>query len=560
MRRALLATLVFAASSCTCNSKLNPVHVSLTAEPTALDFGVIAPGTVAQKTLTLTAGGGKVTFDSITVSDDARHAFSIGVPPTSAEPGAPATLTVTYAPGAEGADAASVVVSLTSDGLNEVVVPLVGRALVGADAGSDAGTNDGGSVDAGTDAGFDGGTDAGTDAGMDAGLDAGTDAGFDAGFDAGSPYDGGLIIYDGGACMENMGLGNTRWTSFGKAYFPELLWNGSAYDAIFYDINESYAGHVDGLGQSVGSQITITGSPGAASVLVRSARGADGGIGIVFADDRAGLPNRATYFAQVSPSLSPIPNTEILVQSTTVDAPNVAWNPADQEWAVEYSVSPSSLFFARIDSTGALISGSQRTLSTNAIIGRAGDTRSMVWTGNVWAVAWSEGQSIVLEEVDRSGNLVAASKTTVVTIPTPDQVFDPAIAVGPSEYMVGWQDNRGGVAMARARVARVGFGGGLVPNSEVVVGEPIGLSDAVDVIWDGHQYFVAHGQQDGTEERVAIATLDVNGNITTASHIVTCLSPGANEFNPRITWNGQVHAIAYTYQGTIVEGRTLLVP
>lgn len=565
MKRALILLPLVLFIGCNCGGRVAPVHLSVEAGPRSLDFGVLAPGDSLRQTLTLTAHGADLHVARIALRDDARGSFSVGAGPELLTAELPAELGVTYAPRAEAAEAASLVVSF-EDGLDDLVVPLLGRAVRGAQA--DAGPTDAGPVDAGTDAGpVDAGTDAGlldggVDAGMnaaDSGMDAGVDAGVDAGADAGSAdagsFDAGLVVFDGGFCPGNQGFGHTRWPGAGAANLVELHWQGTDYAAFFYG-RESWYLRVDAVGQEQPATLQqVTPDLSSASLFVRAARGPTS-WGVVYADDRAGLNGRTCYFARVDLTGAVIAGSEISLGPSSDVSCNIAFNPLDSEWGVTWG-SNNTTRFERLSSAGARIAGSQLTLSTTSYVARLGMSRSLIWSGSRWVVTWAEPSAIKLVEIDRLGALQTSSLTTVST----GTCFDPAVAVAPGQYGVAWQQN------GEVRFARVNEGGGLVAGSNRVLNASAGTASSADVVWDGTVFFVAFTQQPvstpGMGQRVAIATVDAAGQAT-PGRVVTCGGSG-DDFFPRVTWNGALHAVAYSRQyapaGTVTqEGRVLLVP
>ena len=108
----------------------------------------------------------------------------------------------------------------------------------------------------------------------------------------------------------------------------------------------------------------------------------------------------------------------------------------------------------------------------------------------------------------------------------------------------------------------------MVAGSEFVLSpRTTGVSSSADLVWDGTQYFVAFSKQpagaSGSGQLTAVARVSASGQ-PGAIRVVTCAGPG-NDFFPRVTWNGVVHAIAYTRQyapsgTTLQEGRVLLLP
>lgn len=533
-----VASLMLA--GCNCGSRLIPTHVSVEVSPRSLDFGTVSPGSDAVLMLKVTAHGQALHPDPLSVRDDARASFSASGPDTLNDESS-VDVPVHYAPGAEGADAALLVLSFSKDGLDDVVVPLVGRAMNGLIEGhDDAGTPDSGTPDAGPlpDAGApfpDGG------AYVPAGCMPMVPA-------------GGYLVFDGGFCPGNAGYGHVRWPDSAEANLAELHCDGQGYASFFYK-NQSFYGGIDPAGELEMSTLRQV-SPGPAlGVFPRAARGKTE-WGLVFSDDRDVHPRRV-YFKRVSFSGVPVPNSELPMPTAAWDtSAAIAYDPLDDEWGVLWGTD-SDITFIRISGAGALISNSQRTLSSTAGSAyRIGMARALQWAGDRYVAVWSEGQSIVLEELDRLGEPIAASKTTVGAVTGNDSVLDPAVAVAPGQYGVAWHQWNG--PDFNVRFARVAVGGGLISGSEAQFGTK---ASSPDVQWDGTGFFLAFMEQASGVE-LSVAKI---GPQSQPARVVTCGGSAGQAFFPRITWNGAVHAIAYTWQyfpgGTAIqEGRVLLIP
>jgi hypothetical protein len=185
------ALLLVLATGCQCGPRVNVVRGELRLSPASLTLAA-APGTTTSQVITLTNGGTiAIPVSSARVEGDTRAAFTVSPSSLEVPAASSATLTVSYAPSAEGDDAARVVIDAEATNGSTFIVALLGAARV-----PDAGVPDSGVTDSGVpDSGL---PDAGpVDAGLaDAGApDAGVpDAGVpDAGVpDAGAPDAGAL--------------------------------------------------------------------------------------------------------------------------------------------------------------------------------------------------------------------------------------------------------------------------------------------------------------------------------------------------------------------------------
>jgi len=127
--RVLLATaLALAFSACTCGpSQTSRTRPEIDVNPTSVDFGTVAPGASASRSVTITSRGTTpVTISDLSVQGDAT--FSTSASPRTLAPGETYEVQVTWAAPAGGPHAARLVV--TSDAVNapELLIPLAGDA------------------------------------------------------------------------------------------------------------------------------------------------------------------------------------------------------------------------------------------------------------------------------------------------------------------------------------------------------------------------------------------------------------------------------------------------
>lgn len=140
-------------SGCNCGPPLSNARPEIQVLPASLDFGSRVSGSVTTRTVAVTnTGVAALTLSRLTLDGDLRSAFSLGSAPTTVQPGATISLSVSYtAPLAEGPDGASLLIESDAQAAPEVRVSLAGRAVYEtADAGPpDAGPPDAGPPDAG---------------------------------------------------------------------------------------------------------------------------------------------------------------------------------------------------------------------------------------------------------------------------------------------------------------------------------------------------------------------------------------------------------------------------
>ncbi len=526
----LLATLV--GSACNCGGRVSSVKVTVDVSPRTLDFGVQAPGQLARRSLSFVAHGAPVSVASLTLRDDARGSFSLGIAPMMLQPEVPATIEVVYAPKSEGADSALVVASFV-DVADEVTVPVVGRALLFFDAGMpvdagfvDAGV-DAGFVDAGVDAGFvDAGVDAGfvdagvtdaglvdagvvVDAGFDAGLvdaglvvDAGSDAGLviDAGSDAGVPVDAGVPI-DAGYGPPNCPVTTTiRDVSAMTSALPNVIWVGSGYVVAVDERVTTTAWEVslqrtDARGGLVAGPSPISPVDGSSSIWPSVAfSGSE--YAITWLDDRA-APRRV-YFARANANLQKLPGSEVVLSPTTGTASGarVVWSPALSQWGVAWST--TQVVFQRFDAAG--VSLGQVSLGTGTV-SEAGNP--LVATPTGWALVIS----------GNSPNVVELGTGAPVVTPLPGTAQRASIAYGAGQLAVAHDMAAQPIQFLRVQ------GGAVVANSTLTVGT---MTTAIrpnlpSLGWNGAAFFVVWSETASGHANqllsAAIAPTMMSGNV-----------------------------------------------
>src|SRR5687767_26288 len=133
----LCATVLPVTLGCPDRDSTQRSRARLSVDPPAIDFGRHAPGARGTAKLTLKSEGTQeVTIHSITVTADARSAFSIGTAPAKIGVGEQVQLDVFYdAPAAEGADGATLVIESDAENAPRIQVSLAARAELSCPAG-----------------------------------------------------------------------------------------------------------------------------------------------------------------------------------------------------------------------------------------------------------------------------------------------------------------------------------------------------------------------------------------------------------------------------------------
>lgn len=543
-------------SACNCGVHTAQANGVLEVAPRALDFGVRPPGSRATLSLTLrNTGNGPLALRSVRLDSDARQAFSAGALPPALSSRSEATVEVAYQPPSEGPDGAVLV--LEWDG-GEERVSLSGRALTGAgdDAGLDAGATDAGSPDGGAlDGGaVDGGADdagafdagASTDAGL---TDAGTDAG--PGADAGSGWDGGNSTCPGVTSVRQVTL-----SAAGDVGFHRPVWNGSGWADAWYEQPSAgspfsvYVERLDALGTALaGSRVPLA-TQGYFPHLVWNGAG----YGLVYSHDVVVTPvQREIRFVRLDAQGVPVSGSDVPVSSTVPgqDNPAVAWNPLDAEYGVTWlSTSARQVMFQRRSSAG-VAQGATVQLSGAASGYDHSAGTPLIFDGRFWAVTWTEGSSLMLARLDRSGAIASNAPVVAAAAATPSLAFNG------SEYAFAFAATAPSYVATFARATATGAP---IAGSVVTLGTAGRYSDWAAVAWTGSDWLVTWNEAaPATFGNTWTARIGPGGALVPGSRRqVSC---GNNDGFPILGWSGSLAAVGYDdIAGTRSDRKLLLFP
>jgi large repetitive protein len=348
----------------------------------------------------------------------------------------------------------------------------------------------------------------------------------------------------GGVSHVTLALTNQYATS------AELVWNGSNYAANWHERPQAgtppwniFFGFVSGGGQALGSKQLISTGNGIGYISGLAAWTGEE-YGIVYTENTVGAPYYQDLFSRVDATGTPVAQSEIPIHpdSEIQNNPAVAWNPLDGEFGVTWTEGTSSptLYFARIR-TGAVVSAAAIRACTGASLSDSG-SHMLVWTGTQYALTWSEGDTVYMGEVSRTGQLSAASVTPLgLGVVAP---MESNVAFDGTQYGVVWADYR--TNTYQVHFARANAGGGYVAGSDALVGSPNMYSAQPDIVWNGTDFVAVWTEHAATAPPsvIRLARFTSTGAIVSSgAETLTC--SGDTDWLPMISWNGMQHAVSY---------------
>lgn len=376
--------------------------------------------------------------------------------------------------------------------------------VAGTDGGQDAGgPSDAGAMDAATDASaLDAGwedaglLDAGNpDAGNpDAGsLDAGTlDAGaLDAGSDAGEPP----------LCPPATAATRTLHEPSDVSYSGNVVWTGTGYAAVWIaNRDEIWFASLaeDGVPDMASVHRVFSGET--PEVHPRLAMGA-GELGLSY--QLGNTPDSAdrTYFARLSLTGVPIGSSTVLEEGSLSDSgPSaIAYGPARSEWAVAWvgvqEIGPARferVRVSRLDGTGALLhtSSGLETLSQSRF--RALGPSILVWTGDRFAVAIEEfdslpGSQLTVVELDNATG-VPSHRVVMDTVDASFSRLLTSLASDGSHYVLAWEEVTTSAEPKYATIRAANVGGSALGSPTVF--DTVMGSDAYAILLPSEAGFV----------------------------------------------------------------------
>jgi hypothetical protein len=253
-------------------------------------------------------------------------------------------------------------------------------------------------------------------------------------------------------------------------------------------------------------------------------QGAWSGSQIGFVHAHAAGTRDNVYFSRLDSTGALVAGSEVAIAPVAEEQGSaiIAWDPVDHRWGVawrEYNPAPESLRFVLVDAAGTVISSSASTVNTVSSGNHFLAGRGLIWNGSQFALAWSEhgvsSGAVKLAEIGTDGQPVAASLTPVWT---GNFAGAPTVTWNGSGYGIAWA---GGGNGAHGYFARVAAGGGLVANSQVDLGSAI--VEPTFVVWDGTDYRLVWSKVVGFEQQQLLtARIDAAGSMLSNAESIGC--------------------------------------
>jgi hypothetical protein len=227
-------------------------------------------------------------------------------------------------------------------------------------------------------------------------------------------------------------------------YVPSIVWTGTEYGLAWEDWRagnwDIYFVRITKDG-GVGAELQVT--TGTSDSLYPSLTWTGAEYGLAWQDTVTTVQD--IYFERITAAGAPVtPATQVTSDAASSGYPSVVW--ANGEYGVAWEDNRDTdinVFFARLDSAGALVAGSEIRVTAND----TANSRypSLTWTGTQYGVAYQDYRNtaadIYFSRISSAGDEVGDDiRVTTDTLYS----WDPALVWTGSEYGVAWYDNRTG--------------------------------------------------------------------------------------------------------------------
>lgn len=329
---------------------------------------------------------------------------------------------------------------------------------------------------------------------------------------------------------------------------PAVAWDGTNFLVVWQDLRT-------GTADIYGARVSAAGLVlDAAGLVISSAAGGQSAPAVdwdganyfvVWEDLRTGPAD--IYGARVSPTGAVLDAAGIAV-STAANAqsvPSVAWDGANHVvvWQDLRAVATWGIYAARVSPAGALQDATGIAISTSAncyspAVSSNG-TNSLI----VWEDFRSGNPDVYGARLSPAGALLDASG---IAISRGAPFFEryPAVANGGSDYLVAWQDDRGGAGYD-IYGARVSGGGAVQDAAGIALSTAVNVQSSPAVAWNGTSFLaVWQDLRSGTTADISGARVTVAGTVQDAAGIA--LSTLANgELRPAAASDGTDYLVVW---------------
>jgi len=286
---------------------------------------------------------------------------------------------------------------------------------------------------------------------------------------------------------------------------PDLVWDGAAYGAAFIDasMNVKFV-RVAADGTLLTAPVTVDGSSVSCHTVTLAWSGSE--YGLAWYDARNS--NNEIYFARVSSAGALISGSELRVTNDTASSmyPSLVWRGT--EWGVawqDYRTTVCDIYYARISAAGAKV-GSDLQITSDA---GSSYYPSLAWDGSYCGVAWQDNRTttydIYFVRIDTTGKV----GTDLQVTSNAGSSLNPSLAWNGSSYAVVWHEDRGatGYDIYLRRLSSAGT----TLGSEVQLTDDGGYSAYASIAWTGSEYGVAWDDERDGYDNVYFARVSSYG-------------------------------------------------
>ncbi|MHB8874871.1 MAG: hypothetical protein ACYC8T_14375, partial [Myxococcaceae bacterium] len=360
----------------------------------------------------------------------------------------------------------------------------------------------------------------------------------------------GARVTSAGAVQDASGIAISTATDDQRA--PALAWNGTHYFVVWQDIRS-------GTGIDVyGARVSAAGAVQNTSGIVISTEANqqfspdvawDGtNYLVVWRDYRSGI-GPDIYGARVNASGAVQDASGIAISTAANDQlnPAVAWNGANYlvVWDDYRSGTNFDIYGTRVSAAGAVQDPSGIAISTAA---NGQNNPAVAWGGTSYFVAWQDLRGASLDiygtRVSAAGAVQDASG--IATSTAAGQQRAPAVAWDGTNYLIVWDDTRGGVS-TDIYGARVSAAGAVQDASGIAISTAADAQRVAAVAWDGTNHLVVWEDFRSGNEDIYGARVSSAGAVLDGSGIAISAEAGPQQA-PVIASRGD-HQALVAYKG-----------
>jgi hypothetical protein len=328
---------------------------------------------------------------------------------------------------------------------------------------------------------------------------------------------------------------------------PSMAFDGQNYFLVWQDQRAGGGAHIfggrvspagavlDGPGFAVSSPISVELSPAVAF---------DGSnYLVVWQDDRSGL-SYDIYGTRVSPSGAVLDASGFAIVSTSLSqqAPALAFD--GQNYVVVWQDARTDGAF---DIYGARVAP-DRTVSTSFPVSRGtgGQVNPAVASGGgVTLAIWSDSRTSSAADLygarlGASGGPIEAAGFLVAT--SANAQLAPAVASSGQDYLVVWQDDRGGAYDIYG--VRVDAQGTVLDPLGIAISSAVNNQTSPAAVYDGQSYFVVWQDQRGATSDIYGARVNLAGQVIDPAGIAISTAT-KSQLRPAVAFDGQNHLVVW---------------